>query len=124
MIVLASHIQALNALFLTSCMPVFHNSIKPCFIPLAFYFSTINIKYFLQIANNKFLFKKIVKLNTKCAQTVKYYIKFIQLSINQLQFDKYNAKEKNINFFCFFLPISHFQPNLASCNFILPCQII
>lgn len=83
-VVFSSQIQVPNALFLTSCMLVFHNSMEPCFIFLICYFLTINIKYFWQITDSKFLPENIVKLSMERAQVVKNYIKFMQLSNDQL----------------------------------------
>lgn len=79
-------------------MPAFHDGMEPRFIPLARCFSTINIEYFLQIADNKFLPENIIKLSTERAQAIKHHVKFMQLSDDQLQFDEYNSKEKDTKF--------------------------
>lgn len=84
-------------------MPAFDDGMEPYNILLACCFLTINIEYFWQIADNKFLLKNIVKLNIKRAQTVKHHVKFMQLLDDQLQFGKYNTKKEDIKFALTFL---------------------
>ena len=62
MVVPGPQMQAPNASFLTGHMPAFHDGMKR-FIPLARRFATINVEYFRQIADNKFLPENIIKLS-------------------------------------------------------------
>lgn len=93
-----TQLQPPNTSFLTGRMPAFHDGMEPRFIPLARRFPTINVEYFRQIADNKFLPENIVKLSTERAQAVKHHVKFMQLSDDQLQFGEYNAKEEDTKF--------------------------
>lgn len=77
-----TQLQLPNILFLTSDTPVFHINIEHHFIPLVRHFPAINIDYFQQIANNKFLLKNIVNLSMEHAQMIKYHVKFVQLLNN------------------------------------------